>query len=773
MAADRENDIKAVNGAPEEVTRRHRLLLALILAGYVIVTLLYGVINPLFEAPDEHWHYFTAQYIAENGRLPYVASGADYDEWLSQEAAQPPLYYLIGALLTSPIDTLAARDVVWQNKFASVGDASALININRFVHAGNEKWPWQGYTLAAHILRWLSTLLGLGTLVCIYLAGRLLWPRHSYRALLATAMVAFLPQYNFLHASVSNDPLIIFLVSAALLQLIRLWQSGISRARLLLLGLTIGLAALSKNAGISLLIYATGVLVLLAIRGQADSTERAAPENPETLSGWRMLGATAVWVVLPAVLLAGWLWIRNAGLYGDFTAMNQFVQIAGGDRDYSLFQVFRETRGLWLSLFAVFGWFNLRAPDWVYWFWSVLVALAVIGAVSRAVKHYRYKKTAREYRAESSGFLDWAGTFLQKDWVLPLLLALWVVLVYASLSLFMLRTEAAQGRLLFPALLPLALGLASGLTATKWLRRLSPLFPLAAFFITLYCLFKVVRPAYETPPTVAELPAGAQEINGEMGQGIRLVGALVEPQMVLPGDPLWLTLYWRGDDVAEAAPEFVLSLFGRDNEEIGKVHSYHGRGLYPAGLWPDGQIVADRFGLWVDEDTAAPVLAVLDATLLDGATVRAGEIKIAPHEWPPLEDDHLAQFGPHIDLLDVTVTPQRVRPGESLDIDVLWQARADLDEDLTTLVHLGQPDETPLATGDRLPVDGRYPTRVWENGEQIDDYYKLALPDNLSAGRYPLWIGMYNHKTMERLPVLIEGEAQPYNVYLAGWVEIE
>ena len=134
-----------------------------------------------------------------------------------------------------------------RRKFASVGDASALININRFVHAGNEEWPWQGYTLAAHILRWLSTLLGLGTLVCIYLAGRLLWPRSSYRALLATALVAFLPQYNFLHASVSNDPLIIFLVSAALWQLIRLWQSGISRARLLLLGLTIGLAALSKR----------------------------------------------------------------------------------------------------------------------------------------------------------------------------------------------------------------------------------------------------------------------------------------------------------------------------------------------------------------------------------------------------------------------------------------------------------------------------------------------------------------------------------------------
>ena len=43
---------------------RQRLLLGLILAGYLLVTLAYGVVNPLFEAPDEHWHFFTADYDA-------------------------------------------------------------------------------------------------------------------------------------------------------------------------------------------------------------------------------------------------------------------------------------------------------------------------------------------------------------------------------------------------------------------------------------------------------------------------------------------------------------------------------------------------------------------------------------------------------------------------------------------------------------------------------------------------------------------------------------
>jgi hypothetical protein len=32
---------------------------------------------------------------------------------------------------------------------------------------------------------------------------------------------------------------------------------------------------------------------------------------------------------------------------------------------------------------------------------------------------------------------------------------------------------------------------------------------------------------------------------------------------------------------------------------------------------------------------------------------------------------------------------------------------------------------------------------------------------------------MYNPQTMVRLPVLIEGEEQPFDVYLAGWIDVE
>ena len=147
------------------------------------------------------------------GRLPRVTEPPD--AWLGQEAAQPPLYYLLGAALIAPIDTTGARAAVWLNPFAWIGDASALTNINRMVHPPGEAGPWTGHVLAAHVLRVFSTLLGLGTLLAVYGSARVLWPASRTRVIMAPALLAFLPQFNFIHASITNDALIAFLCSLA------------------------------------------------------------------------------------------------------------------------------------------------------------------------------------------------------------------------------------------------------------------------------------------------------------------------------------------------------------------------------------------------------------------------------------------------------------------------------------------------------------------------------------------------------------------------------
>lgn len=751
---------------------RQRLLLALILLGYLAVTLGYGVINPLFEAPDEHWHFFTAAAIADTGRLPRVEEPPD--AFLGQEAAQPPLYYLLGAALIAPLDLGGARQALWENPFAWIGNAAALANVNRMVHTPAEAWPWAGHVLAAHVLRVFSTLLGLGTLLCIYAAARLLWPQAHTRPLLAVALVAFLPQFNFLHAAVTNDALIIFLCSLGLVQLIRLWchppPDPLDRRaalQLVALGLTVGAAALSKNAGVLLLVYSLGFLAVLALR-----------DGRPRLVGWAALLAG-----VPAVLVAAPLWLRNQALYGDWTAAAPFIAIAGGDRGYSLGQVLAESGGLIASAMAVFGWFNLRPPAGVYWVWAAIAALAVAGGVVCAAQAYRRRPTDHRLSTPpNSSFVARHSSL-----VLPLLLAGWPLLVYAGLAAFMMRTEAAQGRLLFPAVLPLALGAAWGLAgwgrcAPRALgsinRRLAPLVALAALATTVYSLLFVIRPAYQPPPIVQTIPDTARLVLPELvdrGLGVSLLAAEVETEEARPGELVWLTLYWRADAPPAEPPEFVLELFGRHTQRVANLHSYHGRGLYPAGLWPAGAIVADRFAVRLDPIIEAPVLGRIFARVDGGAPgIEVATVRIEPAEPLPAPDGWAAELGDHIALVDATIRPAQTPPGRRVQVLVRWYVPVGAPpQDYTTLIHLGQPDAPPLSTGDSPPLGGAYPTSAWRNGETIDDLYFLPIPPGLPGGRYPVWIGLYDPATGERLPVTVEGELQPNGVYLAGWVEVE
>jgi 4-amino-4-deoxy-L-arabinose transferase-like glycosyltransferase len=711
----------------------------LILALYLLLAVGYGLVNPLFEAPDEHWHYFTAQYVADNGRLPTVTD--QYDEWLSQQAAQPPLYYLLSSLIVRPIDTSQAREQVWLNPFAAIGDASKTTNLNRMVHGPWEDWPWQGYALAAHLLRLLSTLMGLGTLLFVAASARLLWPERPERALLAMALLAVWPQFLFLHASVTNDALITLLASAGIYQLLWLWQHEASPWRLLLLGLTIGLAALSKNAGVLLLIYSLGVLGWLAWRN----------------GRFHLIPQAILYVLLPALLLAGWLWWRNWLLYADPLATEPFIRIAGGDRGYTLWQVLLESDGLWRSLFAIFGWFNVRPPDWVHWIWSGMAVVAIVN-VGRSAYCVVRRNTLTDYAIRTTILLGW------------------LLMVYAGLVTFMLRTEAAQGRLLFPAIVSLVLGLAYGLSRLpRWLAGLTPLLGLTT---AVYCLFFVIQPTYAQPPLLDQLPGEATRIDADVGQGLTLIGAQVETETAVPGQFVWFTLYWQLSDPVEErpeTPEFVLELLGRDLERVGNLHSYHGRGLFPATLWPTGKIVADRFAIVVDETAVAPVLAIPFVGLATaGPRVHAGEVKLVPHAWPEAAGPPLAQLGDTILLTDVGIVEKTAvfQPGDTITIQVQWQVTQPPGTDYTTLIHLAEAGQPPLATGDNQPLAGQYPTRVWASGEVIDDHYELIIPAGLANGRYPLWLGMYDSDTLTRLPLTINQERQPHDTYLIGWLEV-
>jgi 4-amino-4-deoxy-L-arabinose transferase-like glycosyltransferase len=672
---------------------------------------------------------------------------------MGQEAAQPPLYYVVSAILIKPIDTSEAKEQIWFNPFARLGDAVSPTNTNAFIHPEFEGWPWEGYVLAAHLLRIGSAVIGLGTLIFIYSSGRLVWPEKPERALLATALIAFLPQFNFLNASISNDPLVVFFCAASLFQLLRMWYGPVSKKRLLLLGVTIGLGMLSKMAGLLMLFYAAGFLAVLSWRQQ----KAIGPLL-------RTFGERLLLVGGTALLVGGWLLIRNWQLYGDITATSVFIRLAGGDREFTLGRVLREIPGLWRSFFAVFGWMNVAPPFWLYYLWNGLVVTAVVGvglALLRAVKG------GRQFGSLSINKL--VEGLLQP----PFLLAVWVFVVYGGLVQFLLKTPAAQGRLMFPALVPLALGLAYGISQwrQRWLMVAAPTLMLAA---SLFSLSFVIPKAFEKPDLIerSDLPGDVALIERDLGQGVRLVAAAVETETAAVGEWVWLTLYWQNTGVGEEIPILVLELFGQDAALLGKFQSYHGRGRFPASLWPADMIVVDRTPIRVARAPETAIQGRLNVKM-EGETnsVDAGFVKLLPDSWPAAAGPALAEID-GMALTSLVVSETAVSPGETIDLAVQWQVQEPPGRNLTTFVHLGEQNSVPLAQGDSPPLRGLYPTQLWEAGEVIDDGYQLLIPEELGDGRYPLYIGFYDPVSGERSVVTVERVAQPNNAYFVGWIEV-
>ncbi len=738
-------------------SRRNTLLLALILLLYAALALAYGLSTPLFEAPDEHHHFFAVRYIAENGRLPAIETGG---ELARQEAAQPPLYYLLAAPILALVDTSGVEDQLWFNPTVINGQTRP-INVNDFVHTELESWPWQGYALAAHLVRFLSALIGLGTLLAVYGSGRLLWPLQPGIALLATALVAFLPQFGFLHGAITNDVLIIFLASFVLWQLLWMWKNQADTVHLLLLGITIGLAVLSKMAGLGLLALSLLVLTLIAWR---DRQATAAEARADTVKWLGELLWSGLLVVLPALLLSGWLLWRNWTLYGDVTAVNQFVAMAGKNRQYTLRQVWHDMDRVALSAIGYFGWMNVIAPRWLYLTWAAILALAGGGWLGTL---WRYSSQSRQGGRKISNSA--ADNLTAALWM-----GAWVVIVFAAWLRFMMQTPADQGRLLFPALLPIALFVARGLYGWR-LPWLPPTVAAAALFTSAYAALVFIPGIYNPAAIVSgkDIPVHALRPAVEMAPGIELLAVDPQTSELGPGEWAWVDLYWRAADPPADPPYERLGLYGREGALAGSQRNYHGGGTFPANLWPAGQIVKDSVAVQLAPDARLPAQLRLLLRIDDAyEPLEIARFKAVPAVWPQASGAALARFGGQIELMDATIAPGTASPGSEVIADVQWRVVDAPRKELTTFFHLGDPSQAPLAQGDGPALSGDYPLNLWADGEVINDRYALTLPEEIAPGRYPLHIGFYDPQSGERLSVQGTAEVSAFDAYLLGFLTV-
>lgn len=710
-----------------------RVLLALLLAGYFTLALAYGWLNPVFEAPDELWHFLYVDHLQRNHALP-VQDPLQKEGGPRQEGSQPPMYYLVAAALGSltRADDLPAYQQL--NPRHRMGDIFAPDERNLIFHTEKESVSFSATARAVHLARLLSTVLGLVTVLLTYAAAREVLPAARGLALFAAAYVAFLPQFAFLSAAVNNDNLAIAMATLCLWLLLRVRRRP-SPLLLVLLGLAAGIASLSKLSAVGLApVIALGLLV---------------PASPRET--WRPRLRRLAIVAATALVVAGWWYARNLFLYGDPFGLNVMLAMVGvRDRPPDLAGLLAE---LWLikaSFWALFGWTNVPADGWFYLVTDFIMLLGLAGVVLRLVRRPDAASRPREF------------------W----LLLIWIIVAALALANWNRLTVAPQGRLLFSALAPLAILLAWGLTAFHW--RGVPIAAVAVVIaipaLAAYALFAYLVPSYHTLPVMARGALGDNFTPRpiDFGAQYRLLGFRLSEQSLHSGQTATVTLYWQRRD--PSAPGYVrfLHLEAPGEPLFAGGDAVLGADLPPA-IWSGEDVLRDVRLLSVPVNADAPLLADLTVGLYEpdsqrrlpaqeqsgvplGDAPTIARLRVLPNALPlaPDAERSAVQLGDEVALAADLLPSHTIHAGQSLRGLLYWRALATPRADYTVFVHLAREGK-PVAQYDAQPRRGRYPTSAWQPSEIVPDDFVIPTAAGIPPGDYRLLVGLYDLATGQRL----------------------
>ncbi len=386
--------------------------MALILAAYLLIGLLYAVETPRWQVPDEPAHYNYIRSLVEGPGLPVMEFG-DYDqqalefltaerfppgistEILEYEDHQPPLYYLLAA----PV-----------------------------------YWLTQGSLIA---LRLFSLLLGGIVVAMAFAIGLELFPQHPGLAWLAAGLVAFVPQHTAMMAGVNNDALTEALLALWLWLALRYLRGKMPA---FVLGLGLGALLLTKTTGYGALPLAA-LAVLLRWRRSGLS--------------WRRAVQHAALIFAPGLLLGSLWWGRNIGVYGwpDWMGLIQHNLVVVGQprtedwlaRDGFFPFLAGAMRTTFRSFWGQFGWMGVVLDTRLYLAAGLFSVLASWGAAWQLADVLRAGQLEARHR---DGLV---------------LLGASVFITAGMFFFYNLTFVQHQGRYLFPALPAMALAWAVGL----------------------------------------------------------------------------------------------------------------------------------------------------------------------------------------------------------------------------------------------------------------------------------------------------------------------
>src|SRR5438477_225671 len=127
-----------------------RYLPITICLAYILLATIYSIAVPIYEPPDERYHFAFVQYLIQTGELP-VQDPSIKQPW-NQEGSQAPLYYVAASLLARFVPGSAEPFVLIVNPHAIIGVRDSSSNHNLWTPTRDEAFPWHGPVLAIHLI---------------------------------------------------------------------------------------------------------------------------------------------------------------------------------------------------------------------------------------------------------------------------------------------------------------------------------------------------------------------------------------------------------------------------------------------------------------------------------------------------------------------------------------------------------------------------------------------------------------------------------------------
>jgi len=252
------------------------------------------------------------------------------------------------------------------------------------------------------------------------------------------------------------------------------------------------------------------------------------------------------------------------------------------------------------------------------------------------------------------------------------------------------------------------------------------------------------------------------------------------------GNILQATLWWQA--LTEMDEQYLVSLRVLDQSgHLGGRKSIPPLGNFrPTMGWGKGERIEDHVGLFVWPGTP-PGEYWVEVGLVNGSDgqplvitqhgarntqQKSDHILLGPvtigkaHTPPPIEELQFQHpVGVDLDglhLLGYSLTFELIRPGDTLPFVLFWQAREKIGRDY--LISLQLQDEDGQAWGEHRsrPVEGAYPTTLWDEGEIVRDQRDWVVPPDVPSGRHRLLVSLIDKASGKQV-----GQAD------LGWLRVE